>query len=125
MLACAEVTLNKVQVKWDERNYVGVGMVSGGYPEEYQTGFEIDGLDAADPEDTMVFHAGTKLGNNGVAGHPLTAGGRVLTVVGGGDNMDQARERAYARLERISFEGAAWRRDIGSSANQGAARSTG
>ena len=100
-------------------------MVSGGYPEEYQTGLEIDGLDADGPEDTMVFHAGTKLGNNGVAGHPLTAGGRVLTVVGGGDNMDQARERAYARLERISFEGAAWRRDIGSSANQGAARSTG
>lgn len=125
MLACAEGTLNKLQVKWDERNYVGVVMVSGGYPEEYQTGFEIDGLDADGPEDTMVFHAGTKLGNNGVAGHPLTAGGRVLTVVGGGDNVDQARERAYARLERISFEGAAWRRDIGSSANQGAARSTG
>jgi phosphoribosylamine--glycine ligase len=125
MLACAEGTLNNVQVKWNEKNYVGVVMVSGGYPEEYQTGFKIAGLEEEGPEDTMVFHAGTKLGDGGVAGQPLTVGGRVLTVVGGGDNMEQARERAYARLELISFEGAAWRRDIGSAANQGSARSTG
>lgn len=125
MLACAEGTLNNVQVKWNEKNYVGVVMVSGGYPEEYQTGFKIAGLEEQGPEDTMVFHAGTKLGDGGVAGQPLTVGGRVLTVVGGGDNMEQARERAYARLELISFEGAAWRRDIGSAANQGSARSTG
>ena len=121
MLACAEGNLSKTDVRWDTKNYVGIVMVSGGYPDKYQTGFEITGLDQDGPEDTMVFHAGTKLG----AGKPLTAGGRVLTVVGGGDSIDSARERAYARLEQISFEGARWRRDISSVANQGAARATG
>ena len=73
----------------------------------------------------MVFHAGTKLGSGGSSGLPLTAGGRVLTVVGGGDTMESARDRAYSRLEQISFEGAQWRRDISSAANQGAAQAAG
>ncbi len=73
----------------------------------------------------MVFHAGTKLGAGGLSSPPLTAGGRVLTVVGGGDTVDQARQRAYSRLKQISFQGAGWRRDIGSAANQGAARAAG
>ena len=121
MLACAEGNLSKIDVRWDTKNYVGIVMVSAGYPDKYQTGFEITGLDQDGPADTMVFHAGTELG----AGKPLTAGGRVLTVVGGGDSIDSARERAYARLEQISFEGARWRRDISSAANQGAARAIG
>jgi len=122
MLACAEGALDKIQVRWETKNYVGVVMVSGGYPDKYETGFEISGLDEAGPEDTMVFHAGTKLG---ASGKPVTAGGRVLTVVGGGDSIESARERAYARLEHISFEGAKWRRDISSAANQGAAQTAG
>jgi len=73
----------------------------------------------------MVFHAGTKLGSGGSSGLPLTAGGRVLTVVGGGDTMESARDRAYSRLEQISFKGAQWRRDISSAANQGAAQAAG
>ncbi len=121
MLACAEGTLDKVQVKWETKNYVGVVMVSGGYPDQYETGFEISGLDEGGPEGTMVFHAGTKLG----AGLPLTAGGRVLTVVGGGDNIESARKRAYSRLENISFKGAKWRRDISSVADQRAAQAAG
>ena len=121
MLACAEGTLDKVQVKWETKNYVGVVMVSGGYPDQYETGFEISGLDEDRPEGTMVFHAGTKLG----AGLPLTAGGRVLTVVGGGDNIESARKRAYSRLENISFKGAKWRRDISSVADQRAAQAAG
>ncbi|MEC8856256.1 MAG: phosphoribosylamine--glycine ligase, partial [Chloroflexota bacterium] len=121
MLACAEGTLDKVQVKWETKNYVGVVMVSGGYPDQYETGFEISGLDEGGPEGTMVFHAGTKLG----AGLPLTAGGRVLTVVGGGDNIESARKRAYSRLEHISFKGAKWRRDISSVADQRAAQAAG
>jgi phosphoribosylamine--glycine ligase len=68
----------------------------------------------------MVFHSGTQLGDGG----PITAGGRVLTVVGGGDTTEQARIRAYSRLENINFEGAVWRRDIGSSAHLGAAGSS-
>jgi len=122
MLACAQKNLDKIQVRWNSKNYVGVVMVSGGYPDKYQTGFEITGLDDDGPEDTMVFHAGTELG---AGGRPVTAGGRVLTVVGGGDSIAAARERAYARLRGISFEGARWRRDISSAANQGAAQTAG
>ena len=122
MMACAQGNLSQTEVSWYKRNYVGVVMVSGGYPGEYQTGFEISGLDEDGPNDTMVFHAGTKLDPIGT---PLTAGGRVLTVVGGGDSIESARERAYSRLELIGFQGAHWRGDISSSANQGAAETTG
>ncbi|MCI0863156.1 MAG: hypothetical protein J4N69_02845, partial [Chloroflexi bacterium] len=130
LLACAEGNLDRVQVRWETKNYVGIVMVSGGYPGRYQTGFEIsglnrNGLDEGGPEDTMVFHAGTKLGAGGLSSPPLTAGGRVLTVVGGGETIELARARAYRRLEQISFDGARWRRDIGSAANQGAAQATG
>jgi phosphoribosylamine--glycine ligase len=122
MLACSQGNLDTVQVRWNAKNYVGVVMVSGGYPDEYQTGFEISGLDDDGPEDTMVFHAGTELGADG---QTMTTGGRVLTVVGGGDSIESARERAYARLAGISFEGARWRRDISSAANQGATQTAG
>ena len=125
MLACAEGTLDNVSVRWAMKNYVGIVMVSGGYPDKYETGFEITGLDVEGPEDSMVFRAGTKLGSGGSSGLPLTAGGRVLTVVGGGDTMESARDRAYSRLEQISFKGAQWRRDISSAANQGAAQAAG
>ena len=129
MLACAQGNLERVSVRWETKNYVGVVMVSGGYPGEYHTGFEITGLptgpDEEEPADIMVFHAGTKLGAGGLASPPLTAGGRVLTVVGGGDTVHQARQRAYSRLEQINFKGARWRRDIGLVADQGAARAVG
>ena len=114
MMACAQSNLGQTEVIWDDTTYVGIVMVSGGYPGEYQTGFQIAGLDEDGPEDTMVFHAGTKLGQ---AGTPLTSGGRVLTVVGGGDDLKAAKKLAYSRLESIRFQGARWRRDIGSSAN--------
>ena len=122
MMACAQGNLSKTDVLWDNKSYVGVVMVSGGYPGGFQTGFEISGLDEDGPEHTMVFQAGTKLGPGGTS---LTAGGRVLTVVGGGDNIESAKERAYSRLERISFQGAQWRRDISSVANQSTAQATG
>jgi phosphoribosylamine--glycine ligase len=125
MLACAEGNLDKISVRWATKNYVGIAMVSGGYPNKYETGFEITGLDVEDGDGSIVFHAGTKLGADGPSGLPLTAGGRVLTVVGGGDTLESARERAYSRLEQISFKGARWRRDISSAANQGAAQATG
>ena len=125
MLACALGNLDRVPVRWGTKNYVGIVMVSGGYPGQYQTGFEILGLEKDGPEDTLVFHAGTKLGVGGLSSPPLTAGGRVLTVVGGGETIEQATQRAYSRLEKISFQGARWRRDIGSAVNQGAAQATG
>ena len=122
MMACANGNLSQVNVRWNSKNYVGVVMVSGGYPDEYETGFEISGLGDDGPEDTMVFHAGTTLGAGRTS---FTAGGRVLTVVGGGDSIEAARKRAYSRLERISFQGAQWRRDISSVANQTTVQATG
>ena len=109
MLACSEGNLDRVKVAWDSRQFVGVVMASGGYPDHYETGFEIAGMEFAD-DDAPVFTAGVVAGESGA---PVTAGGRVLTVVGGGDSIAQARARAYDRLGLISFRGAHWRSDIG------------
>ena len=109
MLACAEGSLDPNAVAWSERQYVGVVMASGGYPDHYDTGLIISGLDAADSDGAMVFCAGVASGTDG---RPVTSGGRVLTVVGGGDDLREARNRAYTRLAGISFEGAYSRTDI-------------
>ena len=84
-------------------------MASGGYPNSYATGLEISGLDDAEPADTAVFTAGVATGPDG---RPVTSGGRVLTVVSGGDSLELARGQAYARLDGLGFEGAVWRTDI-------------
>ena len=112
MLACCEGRLDRVDVRWDDRQYVGVVMASGGYPDSYNTGFEVAGLNLCDDPGpgSMIFTAGVAAGP---AGRPVTAGGRVLTVVGGGSSIDEARNQAYARLEGISFRRAHWRGDIG------------
>ncbi len=112
MLACHEGKLDRVDVQWNDRQYVGVVMASSGYPDEYDTGFEINGLDLCDEPaaGSTIFTAGVAAGPSG---RPVTAGGRVLTVVGGGDSIAEAREQAYARVEGISFQGAHWRKDIG------------
>ena len=108
LMACSEGGLDRVDVRWDDSRYAGIVMASGGYPDHYETGFEIAGLDSG--EDTQVFTAGVASGQSGA---PVTAGGRVLTVVGGGDTIAGAREQAYRRLGGISFQGATWRTDIG------------
>lgn len=112
MLACCQGNLDTVEVCWDDRHYVGVVMASGGYPEQYDTGLEITGLEPGDGNaaDTQVFTAGVA---SGPSGCPATSGGRVLTVVGGGASISEARERAYARLNNIAFKGAHRRGDIG------------
>jgi phosphoribosylamine--glycine ligase len=92
------------------RRYVGVVLASGGYPEAFENGKAIAGLDeAAAQPGVLVFHAGTAERD----GHLVTAGGRVLTVVADGDGFADARDRAYAAAARISFEGMFYRRDIG------------
>ena len=112
MLACSEGNLDRINVHWHNRQYVGVVLASGGYPDQYDTGFEISGLDAGDAntDGPLLFTAGVAAGP---AGDPVTAGGRVLTVVGSGDSIAEARAQAYAKLENISFPGAHWRTDIG------------
>lgn len=109
MLACATGTLDQADVAWSDKAAVCVVMASGGYPESYETGKTITGLAEADAqENTVVFHAGTK----NAAGSIVTAGGRVLGVTAVDDNIRAARDRAYAAVENIKFDGAFYRKDI-------------
>ena len=112
MLACVEGHLSEMPVNWGGQAHVGVVMTSSGYPEAYLTGYEIAGLDL-EKEGTQVFHSGTRLITDGGADRVVTSGGRVLTVTGWGDSLEDARTRAYHRVESISFEGAYYRKDIG------------
>ena len=89
---------------------VAVVLTSGGYPRSYETGKVIHGLeDAAMLDNVLVFHAGTARNDTGEI---VTAGGRVLNVVGIGDDLALARDRAYAAADLISFEGMERREDI-------------
>jgi phosphoribosylamine--glycine ligase len=107
--ATLDDTLDKVKVRWDERAALGVVMAAGGYPGSYAKGKRIAGLDADFDDDQKVFHAGTALDGNDV----VTSGGRVLCVVGLGDTVARAAERAYDATDRICWEDVYLRRDIG------------
>jgi phosphoribosylamine--glycine ligase len=109
IMAVIKGKLNQIKIESNEEACVGVVMASGGYPGNYQTGIPIDGLHDID-KDVMVFHAGTKVGAN--PWDVLTNGGRVLTVVAMGKTVAQAREKVYANVSRIAFEGAHYRKDI-------------
>jgi len=95
-------------MEWSPDACVGVVVASGGYPGGYRTGFPVQGVDSVNA-DVLVFHAGTKLGDDGTI---RTDGGRVLSVVGVGKDMAQARNKVYDNLPRISFEGCYYRKDI-------------
>ena len=85
-------------------------MASGGYPLSYKKGLEITGLDENGQLDGVeVFHAGTKLEK----GKFYTNGGRVLGITASGRTLDEALEKAYAAVKKVSFEGAHYRTDIG------------
>ncbi len=107
MLAVIDNRLDQIEVECSEDACVGVVMASGGYPGSYKTGFPITGLDDLD-KDIVVFHAGTKL----ESGQVLTSGGRVLTVAARGKTLAEAREKVYANIPRIHFEGCHYRKDI-------------
>ncbi|MDD5288749.1 MAG: phosphoribosylamine--glycine ligase [Dehalococcoidales bacterium] len=109
IMAVVKGRLNQIKIECTDDACVGVVMASGGYPESYKTGFPISGLHDVD-KDVMVFHAGTKLG--ATPWEVLTNGGRVLTVVAMGKTIAQAREKAYANVVRIKFEGVHYRKDI-------------
>jgi phosphoribosylamine--glycine ligase len=87
---------------------VGIVLASGGYPDTYEIGMSIDGMESR-LDQTMIFQAGTRRDANGDI---ITSGGRVLTVVGTGKDLVTARARAYQRLESITFDGAHFRSDI-------------
>jgi phosphoribosylglycinamide formyltransferase-1 len=108
MDACIDRTLDRCEPRFTPGFHVDVVLAARGYPDVYEKGHEITGLDAVDPG-TLVFHAGTRR----EAGRVLTAGGRVINVVARGDDLDDAIARAYRQCERIHFEGQHHRSDIG------------
>ncbi|MCS7299365.1 MAG: phosphoribosylamine--glycine ligase [Spirochaetia bacterium] len=106
--ATAEGLLKKVKFEMYEKFAGCVVLASNGYPGDYEKGMKISG-DLSENDDVVVFHAGTTLAN----GNLITNGGRVLNVVGISDNLKQALNIAYARVEKIHFDGMFYRKDIG------------
>ncbi|MDE5739479.1 MAG: phosphoribosylamine--glycine ligase [Bacteroidaceae bacterium] len=104
----AEGNLDTRAIEFDPRSAVCVMMVSGGYPQAYQKGFPITGIDQVNPE-SVVFHAGTALKD----GQVVTAGGRVIAVSSYGDTQNEALVKSFTEAGKITFEGKYFRRDIG------------
>ncbi len=94
---------------WDSRAALGVVMAAGGYPESYDKGDAISGLEAATDEAVKVFHAGTRVAD----GQVVTNGGRVLCVVGLGDDVAEAQAKAYQGVDAIDWKNRYFRTDIG------------
>lgn len=111
MDACIDGQLDQVPVQWQDAACATVVMASPGYPGSYPKGLPISGADITG-DDALVFHAGTAL-KDGVL---VTSGGRVLAVSAVGDDLAAALDRAYTRIDQITFEGAHFRRDIGKNA---------
>ena len=108
--AAIDVRLRAVEARWDPRPSLGVVMAAANYPDTPRTGDVIVGLDAALPEGTKVFQAGTKLDGNGDI---VTSGGRVLCVCALGDSVADAQRSAYDAVAKIAWDGEFHRRDIG------------
>ena len=108
--AVIDERLSQLNIEWRDEATACVVMASGGYPLSYKKGFEISGLDEnGELPRVEVYHAGTKLQN----GKFYTNGGRVLGITASGKTLDEALEKAYAAVHKISFEGAHYRTDIG------------
>ena len=102
-------TLSDLDVEWSDDACACVIMASGGYPNSYPKGIEITGLSNGQLDGVTVYHAGTKLQDNKL----VTSGGRVLGVTALGDTLENALKKSYDAVEKIHFEGAHYRRDIG------------
>ncbi len=110
MRAVREGRLAEMDIRWKKGSAACIVLASGGYPEKYESGKLISGLEDAEAAGATVYHAGTKKTDAGY----VTAGGRVLGVTALGDTLADAVHSAYAAAEKIHFEGAHMRRDIGS-----------
>lgn len=109
LLSLAENNLKQCQPEWDDRSSVCVVMASAGYPESYEKGKVIAGLEeAASLPNIQLFHAGTRLTERGI----VTDGGRVLGVTGLGSSLREAVDRTYAAVGKIHWDGAYFRKDI-------------
>ncbi len=105
--AVANQKLNDVSLEIDERSAATIMIVSGGYPENYEKGKQISGIENI--EDSLVFHAGTKLEN----GKAVTNGGRVIAVTSFGNNFQEATKKSYQNIEKLHFDKMYFRKDIG------------
>lgn len=112
LLATMNGRLQHMEISWSDQAAVCVVLASGGYPDQYDKGLAITGL--ADVEDALVFHAGTQV----VGEQLVTAGGRVLGVVGMGSDLVAARDQAYREAAKIQFDGVYYRKDIAMKALQ-------
>jgi phosphoribosylamine--glycine ligase len=106
-IATAKGDLKNQKIEIDPNAAVAVVMVSGGYPDDYEKGKVISGLDGN--HKALVFHAGTKQADQKV----LTDGGRVLAITGTGESLKHAREQAFADVAAIQWDGIYFRKDIG------------
>jgi phosphoribosylamine--glycine ligase len=105
--AVAEENLDKISLEIDERSATTIMVVSGGYPEDFEKGKEITGIENV--LDSIVFHAGTKIDN----GQIVTNGGRVLAVTSFGDDFQQAIKKSYQSIDKLHFDKMYFRKDIG------------
>ncbi len=105
--AVANQTLDQVALDIDERSATTIMVVSGGYPEDYEKGFEISGLESI--EDSVAFHAGTKLEN----GKVVTNGGRVIAITSFGESFPEAIKKSYQNIDKLHFDKMYFRKDIG------------
>ncbi|MCF7823852.1 MAG: phosphoribosylamine--glycine ligase [Candidatus Marinimicrobia bacterium] len=100
--------LDEIDISWDDHACATVVLASAGYPESYQKGYSISGLESI--RTSTVFHAGTKINSN----ETVTNGGRVLAVTSTADSLERALSQSYKNIESIQFEGKTFRKDIGS-----------
>ena len=108
MLATVDGKLNEVDFKWSEDPACCVVLASGGYPASYKKGYTISGLEEAEENGAVVFHAGTSL----VDGNIVNTGGRVLGVTARGSDIKEAVAKAYAAVDKISWTDVMYRKDI-------------
>jgi len=105
--AVGNQTLDQVSLDIDQRSATTIMVVSGGYPEDYEKGFEISGLE--NMEDSIAFHAGTKFEK----GKVVTNGGRVIAITSFGDNFPEAIKKSYQNIDKLHFDKMYFRKDIG------------
>ena len=106
--AALDKKLNQISIEWDSQAALGVVLAAGGYPADYAKGDVISGIPAA-TADAKVFHAGTAEKD----GQMVTSGGRVLCAVGLAASVSEAQAKAYKLVEKISWNGMNYRKDIG------------
>lgn len=108
--AAIDGKLDQCSSDWDERAAVGIVLAAGGYPGSYNKGDVISGLPHTDTEGEKAFHAGTKLGPDGIGA--VTSGGRVLCATALGNTVTEAQQRAYTLAKKIRWDGVFYRNDI-------------